>query len=57
MGAGAVATAAPTIRKRARDDRPGHVQDWLRERAKAKRHRRAAKPHASNYAKANGALG
>ncbi len=36
---------------------PQHVQDWKQERAKAKRRRRAAKPDASAYARANGARG
>jgi hypothetical protein len=32
---------------------PAHVQEWYRRRAEAKRARRAANPHASNYARAN----
>lgn len=32
---------------------PGHVQDWLKQRAAAKRRRRAANPGATAYARAN----
>lgn len=36
---------------------PSYIQDWLKERARAKRMRRAMKPDASNYALRNAGIG
>lgn len=40
-------------RSRSRNKRPASVVAWFKDRARAKRERRAASPFASAYAKAN----